>query len=108
MKIEIIVRWLDRTKSESEEVKARRLVDADYEPDESEMAYTYDPLVIDTDDISGFNKLEGNLTILRTVNQEAFCVNMQYERFKEQYENETGIKIKSFTNKEDQEFIDIS
>ena len=103
MKIELIVKWADRKKEIDEDAYAKRLISGEENPEDS-LTFTYDPLVIDVEDISGFNKLDEEFTIVRTYTQEAYCVKMKYENFKRIYAQTSGqtiMEIRTASTEED-------
>lgn len=91
MKVEFPVRWETSKKVSPEEEEVMRILNNS----ESEEAVTfhYDLIVLDLKDIRSFNKLDANHTVLRTFQNENYCIGVDYNRFLNLWTDLTGEAI---------------
>ena len=88
MKIELLIRWAEKTQDPDklEEINARRIITGEEDDFNAESTtYSYDYIVLDTKDIKSFHRLDDDHLILKMYSEDAYCVKLPYESFKEAY-----------------------
>lgn len=88
MKLELLIRWAEKIQDPDkiEEIKARRIITGDEDDMNAESTtYSYDYIVLDTKDIKSFHRLDEEHFILKTYSEDAYCVKLPYEAFKDAY-----------------------
>jgi hypothetical protein len=93
MKIQFPVRWTDKKKLDKDEKLTRNALIEDPEDLEGPVEYSYGSLVLDTEDIRGYNDIDENHCVIRTYQGDSFCVAIRIEELKSILVELTGENI---------------
>lgn len=98
MFVQFPIRWSDRKQLSEEEELARKAIDGEDKPDDIE--YSYGNVILDIDDIRGYNDIDENHCIIRTYQNDSYCIALRFEDLKNIMTELTGKSITIIAKKE--------
>jgi hypothetical protein len=95
MKVQLPVRWTDKKKIDDQEAYIRRLVEGEEAEAASkgEIEFVYGNIIMDVDDIRNYNDYDAEHCILRTYQDDSYCIAIPLDDLKRIMVELTGQSI---------------